>query len=200
MSASEPQGQTSSEHGRVLGHAYDGIEEYDNPLPGWWVGLFVASIVFSLGYWVVYHGGGPGQSETVAYAEDLAAYNEQQAKRAARGGKVDEALLARLARDPGVAAEMQPLFLAKCMPCHGAKGEGKIGPNLTDLHQIHGKQRVDIFQTIRDGVLAKGMIAWGKMLQPAELMKITAYVASLRGTFAAGGKAPQGEPVTAFGD
>ncbi|MBK6847930.1 MAG: c-type cytochrome [Proteobacteria bacterium] len=200
MSASESQPQVPIDHERVLGHAYDGIEEYDNPLPGWWVGLFVASIVFALAYWVFYHGGGPGQSETAVYADDMAAYNEQQAKQAARAGTVDESLLARFARDPAVIAEMKPLFLSKCMPCHGPHGEGKIGPNLTDLHQIHGKGRVDLFQIIRDGVVAKGMLAWGKILQPAELMKLAAYVSTLRGTFAAGGKAPQGEPVTAFGN
>lgn len=198
MSASEPQTHAPSDEDRLLGHAYDGIEEYDNPLPGWWVWLFIASIVFALGYWVFYHGGGPGQSETAGYAEDMAAFNEQQAKLAARAGKVDEALLARLARDPAAIAESKTLFLAKCMPCHGVNGEGKIGPNLTDLHQIHGSGRVEIFQTIRDGVVAKGMIAWGKLLQPAELLKLTAYVATLRGTFAADGKAPQGDPVTAF--
>lgn len=186
------------ERDHLLDHSYDGITEYDNPLPSWWKGIFIASIVFSLGYWVYYHAGGPGLSIEEVYAEEMRVAAEQQAKAAAASGAVDEKTLAQLATNPSAIAEAKASFDVKCTPCHGMHAEGKIGPNLTDLYQIHGTKRVDIYRTIYDGVPSKGMISWGKQLKPEEIMKLAAYVSTLRGTNAAGGKAPEGEKVDAF--
>jgi cytochrome c oxidase cbb3-type subunit 3 len=75
-------------------------------------------------------------------------------------------------------------------------GGGLIGPNLTDNAWIHGGQITDIYKTVMNGVLEKGMPAWGTMLKPEEVEQVVAYVASLQGSNPANPKAPQGAPVT----
>lgn len=175
----------------VLDHAYDGIREYDNPLPGWWVWIFVASIVFTPLYWLYYHGT-PGRLIQDEFDRDLAAWQEGEAKRAMESGAVTEDVLAALAHDAVTAAAGAALFKQNCAMCHGEKGEGKIGPNLTDDAWIHGKGTlVDIHATITNGVPEKGMIAWGKTLPPDDVKKLAAFVGTLRGTNVPG-LAPQG--------
>jgi cytochrome c oxidase cbb3-type subunit 3 len=175
--------------------SHDGIREYDNPLPGWWKVIFVATIVFSIGYFTYYHGGGQGQSETEIYAQKIAALNEQRAKEMAAAGKVDEQTLAGLAETQPNRG--RPAFFKLCVACHGEQGQGSIGPNLTDEHQIHGKTRVDIYKTIRDGVPAKGMRSWTAVLKPEEMMSMAAYVSTLRGRNIPG-KVPEGDGVGPF--
>ncbi|MEO6420141.1 MAG: c-type cytochrome, partial [Polyangiaceae bacterium] len=71
---------------------------------------------------------------------------------------------------------------------------GTIGPNLTDSYWIHGGAPDKIYATIHDGVLAKGMPAWGAQLGNSQVQSLTAFVLTLRDTNVAGGKPPQGEP------
>jgi len=188
---------SKTEFDKLMDHEYDGIREYDNPLPGWWTGIFIATILFSVVYWAFFHLGGPGLSETESYEAEMKAFAAVQAKQAAETGP-DEATLAQMQANPAALADAKALFAKHCLACHGANGEGKIGPNMTDSHQIHGSTRVDIYHTIKNGVPAKGMISWEKVLKPAEMMNLTVFVASLRGTNAAGGKAPEGQKVGAF--
>lgn len=185
----------TADEDRLLEASYDGIREYDNPLPGWWNAIFMATIVFSVIYLIYYHAGGQGLSETELYAEEIAALNEQRAKEMAAAGKVDEPTLAGL-------AQTQPnkgraTFTKLCVACHAEQGQGNIGPNLTDEHQIHGATRVDIYTTIRDGVPAKGMQSWKTVLAPEEMMNVAAYVSTLRGKNIPG-KAPEGDKVGPF--
>lgn len=175
-------------------HSYDGITEYDNPLPGWWTWIFVATIVATPLYLTYYHGG-EGNLVADEFARDYKAHQEAEAKRALAEGVVTEGSLAALAQDTATVAKGDALFKANCVVCHGEKGEGKIGPNLTDASWIHGKGAlVDIHGVITNGVPEKGMVAWGKQLPSADIKALTAYVAGLRGTNVPG-KAPEGTPV-----
>jgi len=183
-----------TEFDKLMEHEYDGIREYDNPLPSWWTGIFVACIVFAVGYWLFYHWGGPGLSEIEDYREMHAAHLQLRAAEDAKTGKVDEATLAKLASTPTAIATGETVFAGHCVPCHNKKGQGLVGPNLTDEYQLHGSTRVDIYNTIHNGVPQKGMQSWAPILKPAELMAVAAYVSTLRGTNVAG-KAPQGEKV-----
>lgn len=185
--------------GRLLEHAYDGIQEYDNPLPGWWKWVFVLCIIHSIGYVVYYHFGGGGKSELEEYAEAYEAYSSARAATAkAEAGAVSEEALAALQADATAMAAGREVFLTNCQSCHTDDGRGLVGPNLTDEFQVHGASRMDIYTTIRDGVPAKGMMAWGPVLKPNEIDSVTAYVASLRGTNRPNGKPPEGEKVGAF--
>ncbi len=87
------------------------------------------------------------------------------------------------------------IFLTNCITCHGKMGEGGIGPNLTDDYWIHGAGINNVMHTIINGVPAKGMIAWGKILNEEQMLQVASYILTLHGTNPPNGKAPQGEKV-----
>ncbi len=159
---------------QVLGHAdeSDGIEEYDNPLPDWWLGLFWFTIIFAFGYTLHYH--------VIAHrspAKELAAELAAAAQRWPGGG----ASAAAFVPTPALAAKGAAIFQTNCVPCHGADLHGKIGPNLTDDVWIHGGRPQDIVNTITTGVSAKGMPTWGPILGPERIREVAAYVISMHG-------------------
>src|ERR1700690_4471433 len=121
---------------RVLPHSYAGIREYDNPLPGWWRLIFYASIVFAAGYFVAYQVTSWGATPEEDYRAALSHYATSVSgpvwatatEESLKTGVSDSAMMERGA---GV-------FAARCASCHTADGRGLIGPNLTDLFQLHG--------------------------------------------------------------
>lgn len=180
----------------LLDHDYDGIQEYDNPMPFWWKGIFALTAAFSVGYVYWYHLGGPGPSMHEEYVADLKELNEVRAAAAAKQPiVVDEAALAAMAEDDGALERGQSVFQKNCVSCHAEDGRGLVGPNLTDRYQIHGIGRADIHRTIYQGVPSKGMLAWGEMLPPADVAAVAVYVAEMRGRDVPGGKPPEGQPV-----
>ncbi len=182
---------------RLLHHDYDGIQEYDNPLPFWWSAIFVLCIVHSAWYLFWYHGGGPGRSEHAEYAAELAAWEKLRAASPVQQIPVDEDILAERARDPASLDQGRAVFGKNCVSCHLDDGRGQIGPNLTDLYQIHGSERMDVYRTIYDGVPEKGMLTWNGVLPPDELVAVSAYVVALRGKQVEG-KPSEGHVVEPF--
>jgi cytochrome c oxidase cbb3-type subunit 3 len=183
---------------RLLGHAYDGIREYDNPLPGWWSAIFWASIVFAAGYGIYYHVGGWGKTPAEKYAVALADYQDQRGARdLAEAASVNESMIARRAQDPATLATGRTVFLARCASCHTEDGRGLIGPNLTDDFQIHGHTRMDIFATVKKGVPGTAMLAWGEQLPPGDVIAVSAFVTTLRGQNLPG-KGREGQPAQPF--
>lgn len=179
----------------LLDHEYDGIREYDNPLPRWWVWIFWGSFYFAVLYVLWFHVFPHGMSIEDAYAKDMAEFRERIAMQE-MGSEITEDSLAKLAANDTVMADAAKIFQAKCVQCHDTKGQGKIGPNLTDSYWIHGKGTLmDIHTVVSNGVAAKGMPAWNRQLRPIELSKVVAYVGTLRNTNVPG-KAPEGTPVT----
>jgi cytochrome c oxidase cbb3-type subunit 3 len=183
---------------RLVGHAYDGIQEYDNPLPGWWVWIFVATIVFSAAYWGYYQLG-PGPSVVAEYEAEARVASEQAAALAAKAGVQSDETIAAVARDAGAMAKAKEIFVARCTVCHGPQGQGLIGPNLTDDYWLHGGRPVEILKIITGGVVEKGMIPWKDMLSPQEIQALAAYIGTLRGSNPPNPKAPQGDRVAASG-
>jgi cytochrome c oxidase cbb3-type subunit 3 len=182
---------SESSSDRLLEHAYDGIQEFDNPMPRWWVWIFWATIVFSILYLVDVTGTMKGPGRIKEYEKQMA----EAARKWPQGGPVDAAALAALAGNPKVIADGKAVFATNCAPCHAADGGGVIGPNLADAYWLHGGTLPDIYKTIDEGVLAKGMPNWGKMLKPDQVKAVAVYVKSLAGTTPANPKAPQGEKV-----
>lgn len=85
------------------------------------------------------------------------------------------------------------LYKKNCRACHGSFGEGGVGPNLTDKYWIHGKgQSLDIYRVIDEGIVDRGMAAWGEVLDHEQMMAITAYVLSLKGSMPTNAKEAQG--------
>jgi cytochrome c oxidase cbb3-type subunit III len=183
---------------RLMAHSYDGIREYDNPLPGWWRAIFWGSIVFAAGYFIWFHVGHWGSTPESRYREALAEYDSTKERReAADAANVSEELLARDAQDPKVVAHGAEIFKARCVPCHTEDGHGLIGPNLTDLYQIHGTTRMDIYATVRGGVPGTAMLAWGEQMAATDVVAVAVFATTLRGKNIPG-KPPQGHPVEAF--
>lgn len=184
----------------LLNSDYDGIKEYDNDLPRWWLWLFYLTIVFTPVYvfWAHVY---PGHSQEEWLAMGLA---EIEAKKSAAAEKLattkvsdgdeNEAILA-LAKDGGALTRGQAVYGARCAACHGGLGEGLIGPNLTDEYWIHGGTPVDMKRVIVEGVLAKGMVSWKGILSDTEMNEVVAFMVSLKGTNPANAKPPQGEKV-----
>ncbi len=176
---------------RLMDHAYDGIQEYDNPLPRWWVWIFWATVVFAVIYYFDFTGAIRGPGRIKEYEQSMA----DAARRWPTGARMGAAELVALSKDSRALALGKATFTANCSPCHRPDGGGLIGPNLTDDYWIHGGTLPDIYKTINEGVLAKGMPNWGKMLKPDQVKAVAVYVASLRGSNPPNPKAPQGDKV-----
>ena len=173
-------------------HTYDGIQEYDNPLPGWWVWMFVLSVVFAFPYAVYYHAA-DGRALEDEYEGEVAAYAELLLQTYGELAP-DAETISSFMDDPVAMAGMQSLFKSKCTQCHRADGTGSVGPNLTDDRWLHVKELTDIFAVLRDGVVAKGMPQWGGQLSDTQIVLMSSYVASLRRA-PKPGKEPQGEVI-----
>lgn len=175
---------------RLMEHEYDGIAEFDNPMPGWWVLTFWLTIVFAVAYALNVGGIGTGAGRVAEYEKDMAAF---RAAHPAPAAATAPAALLAIAGDHEKLEEGRELFTKTCASCHLADGGGLIGPNLTDDNWLHGGKIEQINATITDGVMAKGMPAWGKLLKPGDVDLVTAYVWSLHGTKPAKPKLPEGE-------
>jgi cytochrome c oxidase cbb3-type subunit III len=192
----EPKNQIfKDEESLLLNHDYDGIQELDHPLPGWWLGIFYVTIAFSIVYSAYYMTGiGPTLKEELDVAmEKIEAGRAQAAAPAGDAGEMENIILASL-QNPDKVKNGLAVYVGKCAACHGDQGQGLIGPNLTDDFWMHGKGTLtDIAVLIRDGVPEKGMPPWGAILSQDELHDVTAYIRSLHGTNPPGSKEPEGE-------
>jgi cytochrome c oxidase cbb3-type subunit 3 len=187
----ETQVQSELTDGPLLDHDYDGIREYDNPLPGWWRAVFWGTIAFAASYFVWVQAGWATTPDQ-RYRAELADYQGKRSLReAAEAASIDEQGLARNTSDDKVVARGQQIFVQRCASCHDVTGKGLIGPNLTDLYQLHGTTRFDIFQTVRHGVPGTPMPAWGEQLAPTDVVAVATYAITLRGTNVPG-RPPQG--------
>lgn len=176
----------------MIDHGYDGIRELDNHLPPWWVNMFILTVLWAVGYMWYYHWGGSGLNQTDQYKEDVAkAKKEISIALAGKASAVDEATVTALT-DASALSEGEMTFKSVCAACHGQKGEGLVGPNLTDEFWIHGGGIKNVFKTIKYGVPDKGMIAWSAQLKPTDIQKVSSYILTLKGTNPPNPKAPQG--------
>ncbi len=164
---------SKKELNQVLGHAdeADGIEEYDNPLPNWWLGLFYFTIVWGVLYGINYH--------FVAHNSEVKTLAAEMADADAKWPRQAEAAAATEVKlTPEAIAAGQAIFTANCVSCHGADMKGGIGPNLVDTTWIHGGAPENIVNTITKGVPEKGMLTWGPILGPEKIAEVAAYVIS----------------------
>lgn len=179
----------------MLDHDYDGIKELDNSLPPWWVYMFYVTIFFAIGYLMHYHVLGTGKLQAAEYQTEMEnaklAQLAHERALAAKGEGFDMSKLAVLT-DAASIESGKGIFVSNCASCHGTKGEGGVGPNLTDAYWIHGGDFKSIYNTINNGVLDKGMIAWKAMLKPQKMQEVASYITTLQGTNPPGAKAPQG--------
>jgi len=185
----------------TTGHEWDGLEELNRPLPRWWLWLFYATIVWAIGYWIVYPAwpllssytnGAFNWHSRAAVATDLAALQQQRSQMMTR---LAAASLPEIESTPALLDFSRALggraFADNCAPCHGAGGGGAKGyPNLVDNDWLWGGTLDDISQTITHGIRAgdeKGrqgsMPAFGRdgMLKREDILLVADYVRSLSG-------------------
>lgn len=173
-------------------HAYDGIQEYDNPMPRWWTNIFILSVIWS-GIYVV----GTITDDVPEYTHELdddleVAARVEQARLAALPPLDDEMLLAASV-DEEAASRGAEVFAFNCASCHNQKGQGLIGPNLTDNAYLYGHSPRATYVVIEEGT-KKGMPPWGNILSRNEMTDVLAFVFSVRGTTPDNAKPPEGEP------
>ena len=165
-------------------HVWDGdLTEYNNPLPRWWLWLFILSIVFALGYLVLFPGLGnyPGllhwSSASQLSAENATARETFERRFAAYKDKS----LTEISADPSAMSTAKNLFALNCSSCHGSDARGTKGfPNLTDQDWLWGGSEQAMYQTIAMG-RDNAMPAWGPVLGADGVEQVMAYVLSLSG-------------------
>ena len=179
-----------------LDHNYDGIKELDNHLPPWWTGLLYLTIIWGVIYMLVYHVSFTLPLSTEEYETQM--QEAEAAKRAYLASQptatIDENALVYDANVEFIANGQTVFKSNNCQQCHREDGGGNaIGPNLTDDYWIHGGSIKEIFTTVKNGVVEKGMPAWGKVMSPTDVRDVVFYVMSLQGSNPANAKAPQGD-------
>ena len=200
-------GQRPDATDETVGHSFDGIEEFDNPLPKWWFLLFIGTIIFALGYLVLYPGLGnwkgllPGYNEAgdgqpFASGQSVWTGVHQWEKEMVRADKEYAPIYAKYAKLPieEVAKDEQALkmggrlFASNCSVCHGSDAKGAYGfPNLTDKEWRWGGSPADIKQTIIGG--RHGMMPpQGPAIGEDGVRNVAAYVLTELG----GRKLPEG--------
>lgn len=176
-------GQRADQTDNTTGHAYDGIEELDNPLPRWWFMLFIATIVFSVIYLVLYPGMGKwpgvlGWTQINQYEREVERAETQFAPIFA---KYTSMPIAEVAKDEEARRIGQRLFATNCSVCHGSDARGAFGfPNLTDNDWIWGGEPEQILATLRQGRQA-AMPAWLAVIGEEGVRSTAGYVRHLAG-------------------
>lgn len=169
--------------GKPLDHAYDGIVELNNPLPRWWFFLYWITIIFAVGYLVLFPGLGSfkgylGWTSAGEHDQDVASAEATYAPIYEGYAKQP---VEQLAKDPEAMKIAQRLFGNNCAVCHGSDARGQRGfPNLTDGDWLYGGAPENIKQSILNGRNA-AMPAWGQMLGEQGVREVAAYVRSLSG-------------------
>lgn len=168
-------------------HSYDGIQELDNGMPPWLAYFFYVTIGFGIVYLLNYH---------VFRLNDLqeAEYQAEVAQAVLRYGDNKDKVKVQIVQisDKTLLENAKKVFDQNCVACHGKALEGGVGPNLTDNAYLHGGQLADVFNIIREGVPAKGMISWKGKLSDEEILQIASYIKTMEGTNPPNAKAPQG--------
>jgi cytochrome c oxidase cbb3-type subunit III len=185
----------------TTGHEWDGIAELNTPLPRWWLIIFFATIVWAIGYWIVYPAwptfsgyttGLFGYSSRAEVAVDLA---DLQKSRGAQDAALAQAALPDIETNPALLALAQAqgkaVFGNNCAPCHGVGASGARGyPNLNDDDWLWGGTLAAIHDTIEYGVRsgspkahegAMPAFGRGQLLKPEEIVQVANYVRSLSG-------------------
>lgn len=195
----------------TTGHEWDGIREYDKPMPRWWLITFIITVIWGLGYTIIYpawpliNGATPGllgYSSRQDVAEKIEAVNSENATIEAKllATPMEEIIndpdLVRFAKAGGGA-----VFRTYCSQCHGTGAQGAKGyPNLQDDDWLWGGDLAAIETTLRHGIRYDGdedtrysqMPAFGEILEDADIEKLAEYVLSVSGQEHDGGMAAEG--------
>ncbi|MBI2814036.1 MAG: c-type cytochrome [Opitutae bacterium] len=163
-------------------HTYDGIQEYDQRLPNWWLYTLYGAIVFWVAYWFTCMIAGimPADGARV----DSAMSRIAAAKMASSIDVTNDRLFWEMSRNPVFIDAGKQTYQSLCVPCHLPSLRGKsenpaaVGPDLTDTAWLHGGTPKEIYVTVAKGVVAKGMLAWEPVLGQKKTAEVVAYLLS----------------------
>ena len=176
----------------LLDHDYDGIQEFDYPLPNWWTMTFVLTILFGVPYSIYYLGMG-GPTLVQEQAMEMKELNKVRTAYAVKMAKFDYDTYAQFDNADGV-AKGAVVYEDNCLSCHEEGGKGDIGPNMTDAYWIHAKgTKETIYEVVLNGRDDNGMPAWNEDLSKEEILQVVRYLMSIKDTNVAGGKESQGD-------
>lgn len=165
----------------TTGHVYDGIEEYNNPLPLWWLWMFVLTMIFSIGYLIAYPGLGnfPGLLKWSQVSQYESEVSEAAAKYEPLFDKYAAIPIEELIDNEQAMRMGQRLFANNCSQCHGSDAGGAFSfPNLSDNDWLYGGTTENIVQSISQG--RQGVMpAWGPALTDEQVSDVVSHVRSL---------------------
>jgi cytochrome c oxidase cbb3-type subunit 3 len=192
--------QYASKKGEVVlrEHTYDGIQEYDQTLPNWWLFIFFGALLFFFGYWIAYYQFGWAKTDAQKIEEAMAVISDAKAKALEEmlAKLSDDALVNDWATDPSRVAAGEMIYMANCIACHGQDLKAAIdigggqtvalpGLSLTDGEWKYGGKPMDIFRLINQGTPADSpghngakMEAWGQKIPPVQVAELTAFLIS----------------------
>ncbi len=197
MSQEPKRGHFAKEKGEVIlrEHEYDGIQEYDQKLPNWWLFTFYGAIVFFIGYWALYYHTDILKTDQVVIQEKIAAVQKaKDAELEKTLASLDNSkLVHQWATDPAIITAGEAIYLTNCSACHGADlsgtmvvGAAKIplpGLPINDGQWKFGNQPMDIFKLINKGSPPEStgnngakMQAWDQTLSPKQVAEVTAFI------------------------
>lgn len=183
----------------TTGHEWDGLKELNNPAPRWWLLVWLATIVWAIGYWVVFPAWPTVENHTkgvlgwTQYTKLKAEQGEITARKATYAGKLHAATIDQIKADPALYEFARQggaaVFKENCAACHGTGGSGRIGyPNLNDDDWLFGGTMDAITHTIKVGARSghadafqTQMPAFGKdgILSPSDINLAADFVLGL---------------------
>ena len=174
---------TGSDSDTTTGHVYDGIEEYDNPLPAWWFYMYLFSIIYAIGYLIVYPGMGnyKGLFNWTAVNQWQGEVDKAEIKYGALFAQYRSMSVEEITTDPKALKMGQRMFANNCAQCHGSDARGSYGfPNLADSEWLYGGTAEQIKASITMGRNG-AMPAWESVLGEKGIDNVSNYVLSLSG-------------------
>lgn len=162
---------------KVRPHVYDGIQEYDNQMPNWWLWTFYGAIIFSAIYWFSFY-----NARTMSTDEEsiTAAMNRIEEIRLSQIGDLSDEALWQMSRNSGFVQSGQAIFMDKCVACHGADLKGGIGVSLVDDEWLWGNKPISLYSVVNSGSPNKmaGMQSWISELGPKGVSQVVAFILS----------------------
>ena len=178
--------KVASDSNNTTGHVWDeDLTEMNNPMPRWWMWLFVLTIIFSFAYLAIYPGlgkfaGKMGWSQYGAYDAEMA---QAKAELEPLYARFTSMTTEQVAQDPQAMAIGERLFMNNCAQCHGSDARGsKSFPNLTDGDWLHGGTSEKIRETLEKGRIGNMPPMAAAVGSPEDVRNLSHYVLSLSGS------------------
>lgn len=184
---------TDKEKEILLNHDYDGIQEFDYPLPNWWLATFYGAILFSSAYFIYFQLlGGPTLREE--YKADYLQVKTKQVRYYESISEFDREKFKLFINSSELVAYGKEVYEINCIGCHAANGSGDIGPNLTDNFWLYTVgDPSSFFEFILEGNPDGGMPSWVDKLEEDDLYAVVSYIMTNQGKTFQNSKEPQGE-------